>query len=62
MPRKQRLVTLIRLFGDATDAKTIAEGVESEDELRALLDCGICYLQGFHFARPSERFIGERFA
>lgn len=58
-PRKQRLVQLMRQFGDATDARTIAEGVESEAEMRALVDCGIRYLQGYHFARPSERFVGD---
>jgi EAL domain-containing protein (putative c-di-GMP-specific phosphodiesterase class I)/AmiR/NasT family two-component response regulator len=56
-PRKQRLVHLMRQFGDATDARTIAEGVESEAEMRALMDCGIRYLQGYHFARPSENFV-----
>jgi EAL domain-containing protein (putative c-di-GMP-specific phosphodiesterase class I)/AmiR/NasT family two-component response regulator len=56
-PRKQRLVHLMRQFGDATDARTIAEGVESEAEMRALVDCGIRYLQGYHFARPSESFV-----
>lgn len=54
--RKQRLVALMRAFGDATDARVIAEGVESEDEFRALRDCGIHLMQGYHFARPSERF------
>ncbi|MEQ1502117.1 MAG: EAL domain-containing response regulator [Myxococcota bacterium] len=56
-PRKQRLVTLVRQFGDATDAQVIAEGVESEGEMSALLDCGVRLLQGYHFARPSERFV-----
>lgn len=59
-PRKQRLVSLLRAFGDATEAKVIAEGVESEAETRALLDCGISLLQGFHLARPSERFVDLR--
>jgi EAL domain-containing protein (putative c-di-GMP-specific phosphodiesterase class I) len=56
-PRKQRLVSLLRAFGDATEARLIAEGVESEDETRALLDCGIGLLQGFHLGRPSERYV-----
>jgi EAL domain-containing protein (putative c-di-GMP-specific phosphodiesterase class I) len=56
-PRKQRLVHLMRSFGDATDAQVIAEGVEAEAEMRALLECGITLLQGYHFARPSERYI-----
>ncbi|MEQ1566416.1 MAG: EAL domain-containing response regulator [Myxococcota bacterium] len=56
-PRKQRLVSLIRSFGDGSDAKVIGEGVESEGETKALLDCGITLLQGFHLARPSERYV-----
>ena len=59
-PRKQRLVSLLRSFGDATDAAVIAEGVESEGETRALLDCGVRLLQGYHLARPSERFVDLR--
>lgn len=58
-PRKQRLVHLMRSFGDATHAHVIAEGVEAEAEMKALLDCGITLLQGYHFARPSERYVGQ---
>jgi EAL domain-containing protein (putative c-di-GMP-specific phosphodiesterase class I) len=56
-PRKQRLVSLMRTFADATDAAVIAEGVESAEETQALLECGIELVQGFHFARPSESFV-----
>lgn len=55
-PSKQRLVALMCAFGDATEARVIAEGVESDDELAALRECGVRLLQGYHFARPSERF------
>lgn len=58
-PRKQRLVALLRQFGDLTEAMTIAEGVETEGEKNALLDCGVRSLQGYYFARPSERFAPE---
>lgn len=58
-PRKQRLVHLMRSFGDATDAKVIAEGVEAEAEMRSLLECGVTLLQGYHFARPSERYVSS---
>ena len=32
----------------------LAEGVESEQELRCLLDMGVDLLQGFLLARPTE--------
>ena len=52
-PRKQRLVQLMATFADATSANLIAEGVETEDEANALIDCGTHYLQGYFYARPS---------
>ena len=55
-------MSLLRAFGDATEARVIAEGVESEGETRALLDCGVALLQGYHLARPSERFVDLRAA
>jgi len=52
-PRKQRLVQLMATFADATNAQLIAEGVETREEMLALLDCGTHLLQGYFFARPS---------
>ena len=34
--------------------RLIAEGVETDDELRALLGCGVRYAQGYLLARPTE--------
>ena len=52
-PRKQRLVQLITTFAEATNSISIAEGVESDEERKALIDCGTQLLQGYYFARPS---------
>ena len=52
-PRKQRLVQLLVTFADATGARTIAEGVENQDEANALADLGIHLMQGYHFGRPA---------
>jgi EAL domain-containing protein (putative c-di-GMP-specific phosphodiesterase class I) len=52
-PRKQRLVQLISTFAEATNSISIAEGVETEDERKALIDCGTDLLQGYFFAKPS---------
>ncbi len=51
--RKKRLVTLMCDFANATNAKIVAEGIEVEEELQALQECGVHLLQGFFFARPS---------
>jgi EAL domain-containing protein (putative c-di-GMP-specific phosphodiesterase class I) len=52
-PRKQRLVQLINTFAEATHSISIAEGVETDDERKALIDCGTHLLQGYFFAKPS---------
>ena len=50
---KDVLVTLMCDFANATNAMIVAEGIEVEDELVALQECGVHLLQGFFFARPS---------
>ena len=40
-------------FANATNAMIVAEGIEVEEELFALQECGVHLLQGFFFARPS---------
>jgi EAL domain-containing protein (putative c-di-GMP-specific phosphodiesterase class I) len=52
-PRKRRLVQLIRTFAEATNALTIAEGVETAEEAMVLKDCGIHLLQGYFYAAPN---------
>ena len=52
-PRQQQLVSsVVRLCTDL-QAAVVAEGIETEDELRALADTGAHYGQGFLFARPA---------
>jgi EAL domain-containing protein (putative c-di-GMP-specific phosphodiesterase class I)/CheY-like chemotaxis protein len=52
-PRKRRLVELLCKFAEATDAMIVAEGVEYEEELHTLKECGAHLLQGYFFAKPS---------
>ena len=40
-------------FADATDCLLVAEGVETELELRTLAACGVHCAQGYYVARPS---------
>jgi EAL domain-containing protein (putative c-di-GMP-specific phosphodiesterase class I) len=52
-PRQQQLVSsVVRLCTDL-HAAVVAEGIETEDELRALADTGAHYGQGYLFARPA---------
>jgi EAL domain-containing protein (putative c-di-GMP-specific phosphodiesterase class I) len=36
------------------DAKVVAEGIETRDELYAVIDCGVHYGQGYLLARPAN--------
>jgi len=59
---KYALVKNLNEFCQVTGIKMIAEGVETEDELRTLIDIGIDYGQGFLFQRPSNLLspVGKR--
>lgn len=49
---KRRLVELLSEFAITTEARLIAEGVETEAEAEALRGCGAELLQGYHFGKP----------
>ncbi len=51
-PARRALARSIESFATETNARTIAEGVETESELAALRDVGITHLQGYLFGRP----------
>ena len=51
-PRKRRLIEMLCKFAEATDAMIVAEGVEIEEELKTLIECGAHLLQGYYFSRP----------
>jgi EAL domain-containing protein (putative c-di-GMP-specific phosphodiesterase class I) len=38
---------------DAQGAKVVAEGIETAEEMRAVIDTGAQYGQGYLFARPA---------
>ena len=52
-PVRRALVSSLVVFGNEMDARLIAEGIESEDELKALRDLGVNLGQGFAIARPA---------
>lgn len=53
---KRDLVRTVASIADSLEAPLIVEGVESREELEALLDLGIRYAQGFLFGLPEPHF------
>lgn len=52
---KMRFVQAIQHIAESSEALVVAEGVETEAELRILRDIGIPVVQGYIAARPSPR-------
>ncbi len=57
-PMRLHLLRSIADFGARTGMQVIAEGIEDEDDLRALVSCGIEFGQGYFFARPAPALGG----
>lgn len=53
-PAKKALLETIAIFAQRINTKTVAEGIETIEELKALLEIGIDFGQGYLFARPSQ--------
>lgn len=51
-PVRRALAGALATFGAETGAAVVAEGIENEEELRALKELGIAYGQGYHLGRP----------
>ncbi|MGN6183040.1 MAG: EAL domain-containing protein [Thermoanaerobaculia bacterium] len=51
-PIKQDLVKMLVELGRKINAKTLAEGLETEEEFQICRDLGIDLLQGYYFAHP----------
>jgi EAL domain-containing protein (putative c-di-GMP-specific phosphodiesterase class I) len=47
----------LKAFADRIGSTIIAEGIEREGELSALLELGIEYGQGFLLGRPASAFL-----
>jgi EAL domain-containing protein (putative c-di-GMP-specific phosphodiesterase class I)/CheY-like chemotaxis protein len=50
---KRALASALISFADEMDITIVAEGIETEASLQALLELGVRYGQGFHIARPA---------
>jgi EAL domain-containing protein (putative c-di-GMP-specific phosphodiesterase class I)/DNA-binding NarL/FixJ family response regulator len=56
---KQDLIKLLVDLAHKINAKTIAEGIETEEEYRWCRELGIDLLQGYYLARPQETIVEE---
>ena len=52
-PRQQQMIASVVRLCVELSAKVVAEGVETRDELSAIIDTGAHFAQGFLFARPA---------
>jgi EAL domain-containing protein (putative c-di-GMP-specific phosphodiesterase class I) len=50
----RQIVRAILDMGQGVGASVIAEGIETEDEAKALIDLGVRFAQGYYFARPID--------
>ena len=59
--RQQKLVRRLLELCANLGAYAIAEGVETPEEHRALVDCGVVFAQGYLYARPAFPLPGATF-
>jgi PAS domain S-box-containing protein len=62
-PVKRAVVAGMLGVASQIGGKVIAEGVETQDELRVLMDLGVEWAQGYHLGRPGplpSRFLTEQ--
>jgi EAL domain-containing protein (putative c-di-GMP-specific phosphodiesterase class I) len=57
-PIKQDLVKMLVELGGKINAKTLAEGIETEQEFQVCRELGIDLLQGYYFAHPQVELSG----
>ncbi len=55
--KKQHFVKSLVEFAAANGVKTLAEGVETAAELKAVIEIGVDYIQGYYTAKPSMEII-----
>lgn len=53
---KQQIVLSMILFANGIQAKTTAEGIETPEELKTVMMCGVNLAQGYYLGRPGEAF------
>ena len=56
---KQLFINNIIEFAKLNDMRVVGEGVETEEELKAVTGYGVDYIQGFYTARPKSEPLDE---
>ncbi len=55
-PGKRAMVKAVDALAKSIDSETIAEGVETKDDLEVMADLGVDYVQGYYIAKPAPPF------
>lgn len=58
-PSKQMLVEGTIKFAKMRNIKVLAEGIETEEELRKVIELGVDYIQGYYTGRPVYKPLAE---
>lgn len=58
---RRALALAMVAFAKGIDSKIVAEGVETESEMRTLRDLGVGHAQGYHFSRPMPAVAAQQF-
>jgi EAL domain-containing protein (putative c-di-GMP-specific phosphodiesterase class I) len=58
-PRKQQLVSNIIQYANTNNIRSLAEGIETEEELKTVLNLGVELVQGYFTSRPKPFFLEE---
>ncbi len=56
--KRQQIVKSLINFSNEHDYKILAEGVETENEVKKLRELGIHYMQGYYFGKPDIKIKG----
>lgn len=56
---KQEMLRSLSQVARSIEARVVAEGIEDEEELKIVKECGIRYGQGYLFARPARELPGD---
>ncbi|MCQ2979200.1 MAG: EAL domain-containing protein [Clostridia bacterium] len=59
--RKHQIVSNLINYAKNNDIKTLAEGVETPSELKAVKELGADYIQGFIFSKPDKNLLFKDF-
>lgn len=60
-PARAALARALVTFADGISCRIVAEGIETEAEMRALRSLGVGYGQGWHFSRPMPSVAVQQF-